>query len=763
VSGFRPFIYRIAQQAGVRGYVKNLGGAEVEIHIEGTRDQIRKFFTLFWKTKPECIIVEEVRVRKVSPAGFSEFRIEPSGREAEARSVIPPDFAVCDECLREVLNPEDVRRFRYPFNSCVYCGPRFSMMYDNPWDRENTAMRMFPLCEYCLKEYTDPNNVRRFHAQGISCKICGPRVWLCDRDGNMIEVDDPIREAAKLINEGYIVAVKGLGGFHIACLATDDDVVLRLRRRKRRPEQPFAIMVLNLEVAEQLVELDDNSRRLLTSFRRPIVLLPMKDNAPISKYVAPGLSHLGIFLPYTPLHYLLLMDVKDRYAIMTSGNVHGKPMCTKNDEALRHLRDIVDFFLLHNRDIVNRVDDSVLRFTAGEPILLRRGRGYAPYWIKVPVKTDRVIVCLGALLQNAGAIMFDNRVVLTQYIGDCNDLDTLRDLEHYIKVLARFYRVNLQEAIFVTDLHPAYETTMLGERLAEEHHGQVIRVQHHWAHIASAMADRGISPDEEVIGVAIDGVGYGLDGQVWGCEIMYATYRYMHRIGHLKYVKMLGGDLATYYPVRMVISYLMNILDRSQLRKLITEHGLVHGLRYGEDELEVILSMYDKESIYTSSIGRLLDAVSCLLKICLVRTYEGEPAIKLEAAAWRAWKRGSKPELIELRILQENGEHIVDPLPIFEYIIDKFYTKKCEFTDKIALSVLYSVGYAIGQLVKKIRKRNIKKIVVSGGAAVNEFIIMGLKESLKDADIKILLPRQVPPNDGGIALGQAVIAAALTQ
>ncbi len=738
--------------------MKNLGGAEVEIHVEGPRENIEKFFKLFWKTKPDCIVVEKVVVRRCRPLNLSDFYIEKSGREATARSVVPPDFSVCEECLREVLDPSNWRRYRYAFNSCVFCGPRFSMMYDNPWDRENTAMRDFPLCEHCLREYTDPTNIRRFHAQGISCKLCGPRLWLCDKDGNLIETKDPISEVAKLIDEGHIVAIKGLGGFHIACLATDDDVVLRLRRRKRRPEQPFAVMVLDLDTAEKLVHVDDEARIVLTSFRKPILLLPMREDAPISRYVAPGLAHLGIFLPYTSLHYLILRELRDHFAIMTSGNVHGKPMCTKNEQALRELRDIVDYFLLHDRDIVNRVDDSVVRFTAGRLVLLRRARGYAPYWIRTPISTERTIVCLGALLQNAGALMFEDKVVLTQYIGDCDDLDTLLELEHYIKVLARMYRLELKGALFVCDLHPKYETTLLAQRLAEENEGELLQVQHHWAHIASAMASLGVHPDEEVIGVAIDGVGYGLDGHVWGCEIMYVTYRDMRRVGHLKYVKMLGGDLATYYPVRMLISYLMDILEPRDIVKILRERGLVDGLRYGEEELDLVLSQYESERVLTSSIGRLLDSVSALLRICLRRTYEGEPAIKLEARAFRAYFRKMKPELLELEI-RGGDPYIIDPSKMFEYLLNIDYRDEHK-VEKAALDVLFSIGYAIGMLVKKVRKRNIRKVIVSGGAAVNEFIIRGIISALEGADLQVLLPRDVPANDGGIALGQAVIAAA---
>ncbi len=756
--GFRPLVYRIAKRAGVAGYVRNMGGAEVEIYLEGTRESIERFFKLFWREKPAAVLIERILVEKACPRGVRDFAILPSSSSSLVRSVIPPDFAICDECLREVLDSTNKRRYRYPFNSCVFCGPRFSMMYDSPWDRDRTAMRNFPLCSECLKEYMDPSNVRRFHAQGISCAMCGPRVMLLTRDGEPVNCKDPLREAARLIDEGHIVAIKGVGGFHIACLASNDDVVLKLRKRKRRPEKPFAVMALDVDTASKLVELDEKALEILRSPQRPILLLPLREDAPVSRYVAPGLAHLGVFLPYTALHYLLLSETKDRFAIMTSGNVHGKPMCIKNDQALRELRDIVDFFLVHNREIVNRVDDSVIRFTAGEPVLLRRGRGYAPYWIKVPLRTEGTIVCLGALLQNAGAIMFEDKVVLTQYIGDCDDFDTLLDLEHYLNVIARMYRANLTNAVFVCDLHPRYTTTNLAEILAEKHHGKLLRVQHHWAHIASAMADRGIQPGEEVIGVAIDGAGYGEDGQIWGGEIMTCTYLDYRRVAHLEYVPMPGGDLAVEYPLRMAIAHLYKIYDEEEIRRILSSLGLLkRGLKQGEDELRVTLNLCRKPTILTSSMGRLLDAVSALLGICLRRTYEGEPAIKLEETAHKCRR---DPVVLDLRVESEGDKYIIRTTEIFEYIVNNI-----DRLDKalLARSILYSIGLAIGKCIKIVRSRAHDKVVLSGGASVNEFIVQGIIEVLKDTSIKVLLPKKVPPNDGGIALGQAVIAAMISE
>ncbi len=754
--GFRPFIYRIAKESNVRGYVRNCGGAEVEIHIEGTREEITKFFRLFWREKPESFIIDRIHVYKAEYVGYEDFKILKSSEVRYKRSAIPPDFSVCDECVREILNVNDRRRFRYAFNSCVVCGPRFSMMFNTPWDRENTAMRDFPLCEYCLSEYTDPNNIRRFHAQGISCSLCGPKLWLVDRDGEKIETEDPIRETAKLINEGYIVAIKGIGGFHIACLASDDDVVLRLRNRKRRPKKPFAVMVFDIETGRKLAHIDEQAEKILKSIQKPIVLLPMREDAPLSKYVAPGLAHVGIFLPYTPLHYMLLMEVKDRFAIMTSGNVHGKPMCISNEEALEKLRDIVDYFLLHNREIVNRVDDSVLRISNGRAILIRRSRGYAPYWIRVPIKIpeDTYVISLGALLQNTGAIMFDDKVVLTQYIGDCDDLDTLQDLKKYLFRIMNMLRIEINEkTVIVSDLHPQYDTTILAEEISREYNIPHVKVQHHWAHITSAMADLGISPDREVIGIAIDGVGYGEDGNIWGGEIMIATYSRYVRIGHLRYVKMIGGDLATEYPARMVLSYLSEIYGIEEACRTMNKLKLTRYLKYGEDELEILEKVYHRERTYTSSTGRFLDAVSTLLGICGRRTYEGEPAMELEAAGLKARRRDLD---IHFPIRREGDRYIIDTVEAFRQILD-YYISGYPI-EEIAYSTMYWLGRAFGRLCKLVSSRRLNIIVLSGGAAVNEIIMRGIEDEIVNSNLKLLLPTKVPVNDGGISLGQAVIA-----
>ncbi|MEM4476310.1 MAG: carbamoyltransferase HypF, partial [Desulfurococcaceae archaeon] len=393
--GFRPFIHRIAVKYNLKGYVKNSGGSEVEVWVEGEYGDLSKFIKELYFQKPPPAILEEVEVYPQEPQGFKEFYILKSTAIKEKHSMIPPDFSICSECLSEILDPGN-RRYRYPFNSCAWCGPRFSMIYRAPYDRENTSMAKYKLCSECTKEYNDISDVRRHHAQGISCPEDGPRLWLTDRSGNKVEAEDPVLEAAKIIDEGYIVAVKGLGGYHLAALASNDEVVLKLRSRKNRPRKPFAIMALDRTVLDKLVYLNEDSLKVLESPAKPIVLLPKKPDTPASKYVSPGLCFEGVFLPYTGLHYLILLETKDRFLIMTSGNAHGKPMCINEECAYRDLSGIADYFLVHDREIVNRVDDSVIRFTDEKPVMLRRGRGYTPLWIKLPFNLRKKYVALGA-------------------------------------------------------------------------------------------------------------------------------------------------------------------------------------------------------------------------------------------------------------------------------------------------------------------------------------------------------------------------------
>ncbi len=743
--GFRPFVHRLASRLGLRGYVVNTGGSEVEIWVEGPDKKVSKFIELLEEEKPPPAIIEEKRVEIHEPAGYTSFNIMPSRRKLIRRSNIPPDFAICSDCLREILDPGN-RRYRYAFNSCAWCGPRYSMMYDIPYDRVNTSMKKYRLCPECLKEYSDLGNTRRYHAQGISCPEDGPRLKLYDNKWNEVRAQDPIREAAKILDEGYIVAIKGLGGYHLAALASDDDIVRRLRERKKRPHKPFAVMVLDTVIAEKLVYLDEEARRLLESPQAPILLLPKRKDTPISKLVSPGMAYEGVFRAYTGLHYLFLMETRDRFAIMTSGNIHGEPMCRDEECVKEKLSGIADYFLVHDREIVHRVDDSVMRFTDGEPVFIRRSRGYAPLWIRIKRSLSSEIIGFGADLSNAAAIGFEDKIVLTPYIGDMDHPRAQEDLLYEIGFLRRAYRV--ERPVIAYDKHPGYLSSGLAKRYAEEEDLDAIPVQHHYAHVLGAAYDVGL--EGIIVGIAIDGTGYGDDGGIWGGEIIVFDTRspWYERAGHLK-PHRITGERDVVYPARYLYSILLDIygVEANTIVKRLGLEDLVPG---GLKEYKAVSRLIEMgHSIFTTSTGRFLDAVSSLLRICWERTYEGEPAIMLE--------NSSVPPPIKdvsAEIISDDGKIIIDTDPIIESAIDLLYNHSYS-RGRIAYTVQYVLGHALGEAAMIIcEKYGCDGIVVSGGAGVNSLIVRGIRSA---AD-RVFLPRKIPLGDGGIAFGQVIAA-----
>lgn len=749
--GFRPYIYRLARKYCLGGYVRNLGGCEVEVYIEGSKSGIVGFLSELTVSKPPTSVIDEVEVEEVKPLGFKEFTIERSGFEKQAISIIPPDIGICSECLNEILNPKS-RWYLYPFNSCVWCGPRFTIIEKAPYDRSNTSMRDFPLCSSCLCEYNDPNNIRRFHAQGICCPKCGPQVKLYDNRGRLIDVENPIYEAAKLVDEGFIVAVKGLGGYHIAALASDDDVVLKLRLRKNRPQKPFAVMALNVEVVKRICSPLREHLRLLQSPQKPIVLVPLREDTPVSKYVAPGLDTLGVMLPYTGLHYLLLMWTRDKYLIMTSGNPKGKPICIDDNTAFNRLKSIVDYFLVHNRRIINRVDDSVLRVTLGKPVFLRRGRGYTPLWIKTRAYFDKPVIALGGELANTATLAYRNYIIPTQYIGDMDELENVEFLEEALKFLLKTYNIDIRDSIVVSDMNPAYTTTRLAEKYHRRYGVPVVRVQHHHAHIVSAMVEYGIAYSESrSIGIAIDGFGLGVDGMAWGGEVLEVSYNSFSRVGHLEYQPLPGGDVSTYWPTRILISILARVLGVSETRNIAFKLGFDRRLKYGFKELELLLKQHNRVRVYTSSMGRILDTISTLLGVCWYRSYEGEPAMKLEA-----YSRRGRILDYDIKITTSNGVSVVNTTDIVLWSLECL--ERGVDKPSIGRTVQYMLGYALGLIAKSRIKgrRNISSVVfVSGGAAVNEIILEGIKCAIED--IELYVNTKVPPGDGGLSIGQSVI------
>jgi len=748
--GFRPFISRLARELKLRGYVRNIGGGEVELWIEGPDSALYEFIAGLFYEKPPPAIIEYVFLEEEYIQNYRDFHIEASGEKTYVRSNIPPDLAMCRHCLEEILDRED-RRYMYPFNSCAWCGPRFSMIYRIPYDRENTSMYKYKLCSDCEKEYRDPANTRRYHAQGISCPRDGPRLMLLNKDFERVDCNDPVLMAAKLIDEGFIVGVKGLGGYHIAALATNDEVVLELRKRKRRPSKPFAIMGLDTTVLSKLVYMDYDDEVLLNSPQAPILLLPKQPESPVSKYVSPGLVHEGVFVAYTPLHYVLLLNTRDKFLIMTSGNVSGEPMCRDEACAKTRLSKIVDYFLVHDREIVNRVDDSVVRKTGGSYVILRRSRGFAPAWITLPFNLGGEYIAFGGDLDNVGGIGFENRVVLTQYIGDLDSLEAQEDLVRYLEFLMKNYHIGMNaKPIVVVDKHPRLYSRTLGLLYSSINQLSFIEVQHHYAHVLSTAID--LEFNGEVAGLAIDGVGWGDDNTIWGGEVLvFNTEKCDYkRVASIKQLP-LTSDRDTYIPIRIFSSHLtMQGYGWVEIKKLLESIGTPMSKLYEAFSSHILVTQ--KKFTPASSTGRLIDMVMAIIDPNVERTYEGEPAIRLEALGGS----GALISVDDYVIASDDGILKLDYGGLVNWILEH---RSIHDPHTLAKSFLYSFGLALGDLiVYSIKGFRVNGIVLAGGAAVNEFIYMGIRERLKEEDLVPSLPRRIPPGDGGLALGQVVAA-----
>lgn len=749
----RPFVYRLAVKNNLTGYVLNLGDAGVKIVVEGEEGNIRSFLEELRSKKPPLAKFEKIRVKWSKARGeFETFKIEKSSNERVLESsYIPPDVAICDSCIRDMLNPGD-RHYRYAFTCCADCGPRYTSIIEVPYDRERTTMRDFPLCDYCMEEYTNPMD-RRYHAQGICCPLCGPKITLHARGGEVIDCKDPIKEAAKLINEGAIVAVKGIGGSHLATLTTDDECVLKLRQRKKdRKYKPFAVMSLNLDEVRKYAVVSRKEEEVLTSFRRPIVLLRKRDDFPLSEWISPGLHNIGVMLPYSGLHILLLQEVADPAVIMTSGNVSGKPIAANNEEIISRLNDVADYFLLHNRVIYQRCDDSVVRIVDGKTKLIRRSRGFVPEPIETPVPyKGRGILAVGPELTVTVSVMKDNRCYPSQHIGDVSgDLDMIEFHESVINHLLKLFNVK-PEAI-ACDLHPQFTTTRIAEELAEKWQVPLIRVQHHQAHAASLRAEHGV--DEPMVCIASDGVGYGTDGTIWGGEILLLSdYLTSERRGHLMPNIMPGGDQATKYPIRMAASILSKVLSDSELREILTSR-YIDGFKYGEKEVEVVLkTIRDGRGNLTTSTGRVLDAIAALLRICLEKTYQGEPAMRLEAAAAKG-----KPTLkIEPKITCSNGRYVLDTSQILFDVLQAIGKDRVE---NIAASAQHAIAVGLAEIAVSVAQDEGAKIVgFTGGVAYNEAITKTIRKHVERNGLVFIQHSVIPPGDAGVSIGQAVVAA----
>jgi len=748
----RPFVYRIAVYWGLTGYVLNLGDAGVRIVVEGERSAIENFIRDLRKEKPLMARYEKIDVNwKPYQGRFKTFNIRKSSKEGILKSsYIPPDISICDKCLKDILNPAD-RHHNYAFTCCADCGPRFTSIIELPYDRMRTTINKFPLCTYCEQEYKNPLD-RRYHAQGICCPICGPKLTLYDKNGNTINCEDPIKETANLIEEGKILAIKGIGGTHLATLTTEDECVLELRRRKKkRKYKPFAIMSLNLDKIREYAIINEYEEEMITSFRRPIVLLKKSENYNLSEEISPGLHNVGVMLPYSGLHYLILQQIDDPAIVMTSGNSTDNPMAISNNEIISQLGSLADFFLLHDREIYQRCDDSVIRVIDGKPKIIRRSRGYVPEPIDTIIEyKGEGILAVGPELTATITVMKKNRCFPSQHIGNLSgDLETI---EFHKSVVNQILKLTLVEPdLIACDLHPDFYTTKYAEDFADSHNIELVRVQHHHAHAAKLMAENNI--DEPIICIASDGVGYGLDGTIWGGEILLTSYNSIERLGHLKPQPMPGGDASTKYPTRMLTAILSEAIPENELREILIKNYL-DGFKYGKQEMEVVFNILRKKDyITTTSSGRVLDAISALLKICLEKTYEGEPSIRLESSA----TRGNDSIKITPEIIKHNGEYIFDTTKLLNDILEKLNQNKI---GDLAASGQKAFAEGLAQMaIKTAEETGIKTIGFTGGVAYNEAINKIISKLVKENNLKFIQHQKISPGDAGISVGQAIVAA----
>lgn len=740
--GFRPYIYQLAQRHQLNGWVRNRSDG-VEIEVAGRQDNVDAFIGDIPEKAPPLARIVYLDVLEQPYALLGPFTIVESHGSSARSTLISPDVATCHECLSELLNPTD-RRYRYPFINCTNCGPRYTIIQDIPYDREKTTMGGFIMCPLCRREYEDPSN-RRFHAQPNACPECGPHVWLTDDAGRVLaERDDALKLAVEQLNSGSIVSVKGLGGFHLAVKATDERAVGRLRMRKIREEKPFAVMFASKDAVREHCFLEKEEEALLGSLQRPIVLLKRRLEGPaprIAHSVAPRNRSLGVFLPYTPLHHLLFEGSTCDALVMTSGNQSDEPIVMDNGEAAERLKGIADFFLLHNRDIYMRCDDSVTRVIRGKPRPIRRARGYVP----VPVflaNSGPSVLGVGAELKSTVCLTRKNEAFLSQHIGDLENLETLRSFQHAIEHLKRILEV--EPVCIAHDLHPDY----LSSQWALNQKGvPLLAVQHHHAHIASVMAEQKLSGP--VLGLALDGTGYGTDGTIWGGEILRVDGDHFERLGHFRRMPLPGGDRAVREPWRMALSSLW-ALDPENTERTFPDFFS----RWKPDKARIVLQMIRKgvNTPLTSSCGRLFDAVSGLIGLRESITYEGQGAIELEQAIEPEEGRYTGGLHVD-----SNGLWIMDTLPMLWEIVRDVRERispgviSARFHNGLVTLLTDAAASVSGQT-------GLKRVALSGGVFQNATLVERVIPALEERGLEVLTHVEVPANDACIALGQACVA-----
>lgn len=763
--GFRPAVYRLANQLALTGFVYN-DTQGVTVEVQGTSEAVSDFLQ---KLKDSSI----TPLAQIKSCDFSEIKIIEPEKEfvikssqsiGTALSEVSPDIAACQDCLKEMRDPADFR-YRYPFINCTNCGPRYSIVKTIPYDRPNTTMSAFQMCGKCAAQYKNPAD-RRFHAQPVACPDCGPKIWLTDNSGKTIEQDSDkvLKQTAELLLEGKIAAIKGVGGFHLAVNALDNEAVLRLRQRKKRDAKPFAMMADSIEKIKKYVIVSDKAEKVLKSPESPIVLLPKKSNNLIAPAVAQGVNSFGFMLCCTPLHWLLF-DEKLEVLVMTSGNISDEPLICKNDTALKKLGDVADVFLMHDREIYRQVDDSIVHLINDEPVLLRRSRGYVPTPIQIQLNTAKMavsqdILAAGPDLKNTFCYVKANQLIVSEHIGDMEDASVYHHYVNSIGHLGQLFEVKPE--LIACDLHPGY----FSSQYAQSRHGlparegtakmavsqiEIVKIQHHWAHIASVLAENGL--DEKVIGLECDGTGYGTDGAIWGCECLIADLENFQRFGHLVYYPLAGGDLAAKEAIRPVIALLNQAYgDEFELQKF---GWLLEKIEPNVEKQTLILEQIRKKinTVNTSSLGRVFDAAAAIAGLGNYNHFEAQLPMALEACADNTIEQRYDFEIIE----SAEEPNLLDLRKMIRQLVDD--VQKQVSAAIISAKFHNCLAAGLCEMAAKARKSsNLNKVALSGGVFCNRYLTNRLIQYLKKADFVVLFNRYVPSNDGGISLGQAAIA-----
>ena len=753
--GFRPFIYNLATRLSISGSVINTG-AGVFITAQGESSNIDAFVQAITQDAPPLATIDSITTSPCQPRSKSlagpEFTILSSTNQNIANTAIPPDINLCSDCLSELLDPTN-RRFHYPFINCTNCGPRYTIIESIPYDRPKTSMKVFPMCPACEKEYNDPTD-RRFHAQPNACPVCGPQISIHDKDGRPIIEARPIATAIQALADNHVVAIRGLGGFHLSVNACSQTAVATLRARKRRPDKPLAIMVKDLNAAKKLCHINNSEAALLCSFEHPIVLLRRKLEGELAVNIAPGIEELGVMLPYTPLHHLLFTESNCPAAlVMTSGNMSGSPICTSNEDAILRLAPLADLFLLHNREILTRVDDSVVKTVGERQVILRRARGYAPAKLIVEMDLPQILGC-GAGLKNTFSLTRKNTIFPSQHIGDLDNLETADFYQESIHHLQSLYQIK-PEAV-ACDLHPDY----LSSQYAKSLDLPLYTVQHHHAHAVAVMAEHRLT--EPLLAIVLDGVGLGTDGTLWGGEILKTSLTDFERLGHLSHLPLPGGDAASTEPWRMGLSALYS----SYGMEGILARNLPANLQHLEKEkLSIISSMLENSfnCPLSSSCGRLFDAIANLLGLRDTMSYEGQAAMELEALAkiaktnnWldTAWHNLHKAS--DNSLCYRGGKWEISSTKFVKMIVDEM--KKNRDVSSIALDFHLMLIESMSQLALRLAKETgIRQVVLSGGCMQNSLLLEGFFFLLKQNDLEVYTGNALPINDGSISIGQAII------